>query len=41
MKEDREKCLKAGASDYITKPIQSDQLLSLISVWLYPVEGRE
>lgn len=41
MKEDREKCLEAGASDYIMKPVHSDQLLSLISVWLYPVEGRE
>lgn len=41
MKEDREKCLEAGASDYIMKPVHSDQLLSLISVWLYPIEGRE
>ncbi|WP_312096602.1 response regulator [Niallia sp.] len=41
MKEDRAKCLEAGASDYIMKPIHSDQLISLISVWLYPIEGRE
>lgn len=34
MKEDREKCIKAGASDYITKPIHTDQLLSLMRVWL-------
>ncbi|MCR4337662.1 MAG: response regulator, partial [Candidatus Omnitrophica bacterium] len=34
MKEDREQCLAAGASDYITKPVDSDQLLSLIYIWL-------
>ena len=35
MKGDREKCLKAGASDYIAKPVNTDQLLSLLRVWLY------
>jgi len=35
MKGDREKCLDAGASDYISKPVNTDQLLSLMRVWLY------
>ncbi len=34
---DREKCLKAGASDYIIKPVDMDKLLSLIKAWLYRV----
>ena len=35
MKGDREKCLEAGASDYIAKPVNTDQLFSLLRVWLY------
>jgi len=35
MMEDRQKCLDAGASDYIVKPIDTEQLLSLVRVWLY------
>jgi CheY-like chemotaxis protein len=35
MKGDREKCLEAGMSDYIAKPVNMDQLLSLMRVWLY------
>jgi CheY-like chemotaxis protein len=34
MKGDRDKCIAAGASDYITKPVDMDQLLSLMRVWL-------
>jgi CheY-like chemotaxis protein len=35
MTGDREKCLDSGASDYISKPVNNDQLLSLMRVWLF------
>jgi CheY-like chemotaxis protein len=35
MRGDREKSIAAGASDYITKPVDTDQLLSLMRVWMY------
>jgi len=35
MKGDREKCIEAGASDYITKPVETEQLLAMLRVWLY------
>ncbi|MGV3654683.1 MAG: response regulator [Noviherbaspirillum sp.] len=35
MKGDRDKCIAAGASDYITKPVDVSQLLSLMRVWLH------
>lgn len=34
MKNDKQKCIEAGANDYITKPIDADKLLSLMRVWL-------
>jgi CheY-like chemotaxis protein len=39
MKGDRAKCIQAGASDYITKPVDLDQLFSVLRVWL--VAGQE
>ncbi|MDM8560259.1 response regulator [Candidatus Parabeggiatoa sp. HSG14] len=35
MKEDREKSITAGANDYLTKPVQIEQLFSLMRIWLY------
>jgi CheY-like chemotaxis protein len=39
MKGDREKCIDSGASDYIPKPVDLEQLFSLLRVWL--LESRE
>jgi CheY-like chemotaxis protein len=35
MKEDRQKCIDAGANEYLTKPIDVEKLVSLMKVWLY------
>jgi CheY-like chemotaxis protein len=35
MKGDREKCLDAGASDYIAKPVNTEELLALLRIWLF------
>jgi CheY-like chemotaxis protein len=35
MKGDREKCLEAGASEYLAKPVNTEQLLSALRMWLY------
>jgi CheY-like chemotaxis protein len=38
MKGDRERAIASGASSYITKPVDTDELLALMGVWLYPVD---
>jgi CheY-like chemotaxis protein len=35
MKGDREKCIEAGASDYIAKPVETERLLTLLRSWLH------
>lgn len=35
MKDDKRKCIESGASDYLTKPLDIDKLISLLRVWLY------
>ncbi len=40
MREDRQKCIEAGASDYLAKPVSSDQLLSMLRVWLYRTQDQ-
>lgn len=35
LKDDREKCLAAGANEYLSKPVDKDKLISLLRVWLY------
>jgi len=35
MKGDREKCIEAGANDYLSKPVQTEKLLSLLRIWLH------
>jgi HAMP domain-containing protein/signal transduction histidine kinase/CheY-like chemotaxis protein len=39
MKGDRDKALKAGASDYVTKPVDPDKLLSVMHKWLQKIDG--
>jgi len=35
MKGDKTKCIEAGANDYLSKPVDTDKLVSLMRVWLY------
>ncbi len=40
MKDERERCLAAGANEYLTKPVDRDRLLGVLQVWLYEVRNR-
>ena len=40
LKDDREKCIDAGASDYLPKPIENDRLIELIRMWVAPRESE-
>ena len=35
MKDDKQKCIDAGANEYLTKPIDMNKFISLLRVWLY------
>ncbi len=39
MKDDRDKCIASGASDYLSKPVDAERLLSMLRVWLYKRPG--
>ena len=41
MKGDRQKCLDAGASDYIAKPVDIELLLALLRVWIGKTRSRD
>jgi len=41
MQEDRRKCVEAGASDYLTKPVDVDKLVAMMKVWLYQEVTQE
>jgi signal transduction histidine kinase/DNA-binding response OmpR family regulator/HAMP domain-containing protein len=40
MPGDRDRAIRAGASDYVSKPVDVDQLLSLMGIWLYPAAAE-
>jgi tubulin-specific chaperone A len=35
MKGDRNKCIDAGANDYLAKPVDTDKLVAMLRIWLY------
>ena len=39
MPEEQERCMRAGANDYLTKPVDVDRLLTLLRVWLFKQEA--
>ena len=41
MADDKEKCIQAGASDYLTKPVDVDKLAGMMKVWLQDGNGSE
>jgi CheY-like chemotaxis protein len=41
MKEDRDRSIAAGASEWMTKPVNPDELLALIGIWLYPISETQ
>jgi CheY-like chemotaxis protein len=41
MKGERERCLEAGASDYLTKPVDSQKLLATLHHWLHPAGSSD
>jgi CheY-like chemotaxis protein len=41
MKGERERCLEAGANDYLSKPVEPERLLAAVRTWLAPLDSHE